>query len=433
MKLTKVIAFLLCLATLAGVMFCGFVAFTGPRFFPDTVPTFPPFDKLSQGCLGLLMFVCILPFLLVPGGAGLALWLFVVRKQEAADDLEARAAPVREGSFQSRLDALTTRLLERGDDVTALTAEIPIWTRDLDVPRQNRLLHLLAECRVDGSGCGGTSPVTVRPAETEWSRWATRALDLGLFAVATFCALWGALVAYSFLGSNLGKNLPAVYDPLAAAAYGSGTCLTFGLAALLGGLVLRWMIRREERRRRQLAAARQQARDLFLASCQRRIERLLPEGDRSSAQTKAVAERIARAHLISTLPELDGPSKGKLIAWLHAGDFLSRLALAGVDLRGAALSATDLSGANLAGVDLSDAILDGVRLVQADLRGSRLQGADLRAADAAGADLRDADLRQARMHRCNLRQADLRGANLRGANLWQADLTGAEGTREISA
>ncbi len=431
MSPAKVIAFLLCLASLALLLIFGFVAFAGPPLLGETMPPPWPLDKLGNGCLGLVLFATSLPFIALPGLAGIGLWLFVVRKQETATDGEVMAGVEREAAFQSRLDALTLRLLERSGDATALASEIPIWTTDLDGSRQNRLLRLLAACGGDGAGETGTPALAMVEAATESPDWGARALSLGLLGLAAFCTLWGAFVAYSYLTSDLlALSRGLAPNRTAAAVAGSGSCFVIALAALLGGLALRWLTQRETRRSRQLAAARQSARDVALESCRLRIERLLRQENDTVPQAEA-AGRIARAHVLSTLPELDGAGKGRLIAWLHAGSLLSRLTLAGADLRGAALAATDLSAAVLAGTDLSGAVLTGARLVQADLRGSRLRAADLRDAEAAGADLREADLRLARMHRCNLRQADLRGADLQGANLWQAHLPApADGTGE---
>jgi hypothetical protein len=420
MNPAKLIAFLLGLAGLALLLVFGFVSFAGPPLVPPP----SPLDQFSPGCLGLILFASSIPIAAVPGLAGLGLWWFVVRKKEAADDAETMATPEREASFQARLDGLTLRLVEHGGDATALVAEIPIWTRDLDASQRNRLLRLLAACGGDGSGAINTPPLSDLQAETPG--WGTRALSLGLLAFAAFCALWGAFVAFSLLTSDIGKVLGLGSGP-EMAAYGSGSCFVVALAALLGGLALRWLTRRETRRIRQLATTRQRTAGVVLASCLRRMESLLQGSDAGAPPPETSgAARIARAHVVCALPELDGAGKGRLIAWLHSASLLPRLALSGADLRGAVLAGTDLSTAALAGVNLSGADLSRARLVQADLRASQLQRADLRGADAAGADLRQADLRQARMHRCNLRQADLRGADLREANLWQVDLAGAQ-------
>jgi len=148
MSPAKVIAFLLGLASLALLLLFGFVAFAGPIMVAPP----PPLDKLSEGCLGLVLFASSLPLVAIPGIAGACLWFFVVRKQEAAADAEAVSGLDREASFQNRLDGLTPRLLAHAGDAAALVPEIPLWTRDLDGPRQNRLLRLLAACGGEGPG-----------------------------------------------------------------------------------------------------------------------------------------------------------------------------------------------------------------------------------------------------------------------------------------
>jgi uncharacterized protein YjbI with pentapeptide repeats len=424
MNPTKVIAFFLGLASLTLLLLFGFVAFAGPPVLGAVMPPPWPLDQLSSGCLGLALFATAIPVAAVPGLAGLSLWWLVVRKKEATENVEAMAGPEREASFQARLDGLTLRLLECGGDAAALAAEIPIWTWDLDAPQQSRLLRLLAACGSDGSGPVSTSRLSVQREDIEAPGWGTRALSLGLLAFAAFCALWGALVAFSVLSTQIAKPLGFNPGP-GIAVYGSGSCFVVALAALLGGLALRWLTRRETHRLHQLTATRQRTSDIALESCLRRLESLL-KGPGPNHPSTETGVRLARAHIVCGLPELDGAGKGRLIARLHSGGLLSRLALFGADLRGAELAGFDLSAAALAGANLSGANLSRARLVQADLHGSQLQRADLRGADAEGADLRHADLRQARMHRCNLRQADLRGADLRETNLWRADLAGAQ-------
>jgi uncharacterized protein YjbI with pentapeptide repeats len=431
MNATKMIALLLGVASLGLFILFAFVAFAGPTVLGGAVPAPWPLDKLSSGCLGLTMFCVSAPLSAMPGLAGLSLWLFVVRKQDDAANWEVLAGPEREAAFQSRLDGLTKRLLEHGGDPAALAPEIPIWTRDLDGAQRNRVLRLLAEC-------GGDSPrpsfglVTSPGDESRSPEWWTRAFGLGLLGFATFCFLWGAFVVVSSLITNLGQVVLPGSTPVQAAA-GSGGCFVIGLAALVAGLAVRWLARREAKRAQRRTASRQRVSNIVLESCLRQLENLLKEPDTDPSPVEAAVVRTARARVVCTMPELDRADKGRLIVQLHAGRLLSRLALSGADLRGALLAGTDLSAAALAGVDLSGADLSRARLVRADLGACCLQGADLRGADAGGANLRHADLRQARMHHCNLSQADLRGANVDGANLWQADLTGAQMDRDLAA
>jgi uncharacterized protein YjbI with pentapeptide repeats len=432
MNATKMIALLLGVASLGLFILFAFVAFAGPTVLGGAVPAPWPLDKLSSGCLGLVMFCVSAPLSAMPGLAGLSLWLFVIRKQDAATDWEVLAGPEREAAFQSRLDGLTRRLLEHGGDPAALAPEIPIWIRDLDGAQRNRVLRLLAECGGDDGPGPSTRFIPSPDGALRPPGWWTRAFSLGLLGFAAFCLLWGAFVVFSSLTTHLGQVVLPGSTPVQAAT-GSGGCFVIGLTALLAGLAVHWLARREARGAQRRTASRQRISKVALESCLRQLESLLKEPDANASPAEAAAVRIARARVVCTMPELDGADKGRLIVQLHAGRLLPRLALSGADLRGALLAGTDLSAAALAGVDLSGANLSRARLVRADLGASRLQGADLRGADAGGANLRHADLRQARMHRCNLSQADLRGANVDGANLWQADLTGAQMDRDLAA
>lgn len=207
---------------------------------------------------------------------------------------------------------------------------------------------------------------------------------------------------------------------------GSLGCFLPGLAALSGGLMLRWLLRRERDRKQRRDSAFDRVREVILEACLDRARWLDRDQGASDLESQAVAGRIGRADVLCTLRELDGMGKGRLVTRLHADDFLAGLSLQGADLRGAVLAGADLCGAALAGVDLASADLSGARLARADLSGACLRGADLRSADADGAALRQADLRQARAHKCSLRRADLRDSDWKEANLWQADLAGAE-------
>jgi hypothetical protein len=427
MSATKVIAFLLMLASLVALLFFGLVAVAGPMWSDTYLPPPPPLGDLSPGCLGLVMFAASVPFAAVPGFAGLGLWLFVVRKQEVATEQEVAALPQLEASFQARLDGLTQRLLETDGESASLAAELPIWGRDLDNPRRNRLLRFLAECGAAGQwGRAGLVSVARADAGTGSPAGCTRAVVLGLFAFGAFCLLWAVLAAYTHLATDVGRMAGLKSGP-EEAAVGFLGCFFPGLVALFGGFALRGMLRREAGRRRERETVLQRVREIVLESCLGRAQRLLqPQRENASpVAIPAIASRLARACVVCALPELDGAGKGRLISQLQTRGLLARLALDGADLRGALLSEADLSSAVLTGADLSSALLNGTRLLHANLQGSRLSRADLRSADASGADLRNADLRQARMHRIRLRQADLRGANLEGANLWQADLTDA--------
>jgi uncharacterized protein YjbI with pentapeptide repeats len=293
---------------------------------------------------------------------------------------------------------------------------------EIDEAQRSRLLRFLAEC--GSSTPWGNAGFSHKPEEGGSTSWNAHALGLGLLAFAGFCFLLACFLVFTYLatdagtmmeyfGRGLGIELPPQMGPMDKVLSSLG-CLTPGVAALLGWLALRWLLRREEGRRQRHAAFRQRAQEIAAENCLRRIQDLLQQHS-----------RVARADVVCTLPELDGTGRGRLISRLQAMDMLSRISLVGSDLREAVLTEIDLSGVILTGSNLSGAILNGARLVRADLCGSRLYGADLRGTDASGAALRQADLRQARLHRCLLRGADLQGAELAGANLWQADLAGA--------
>lgn len=202
MNTTKLIAFLLMLVSLAGILFFAAISVTGPFLLGDQVPAPPPLDGASPGCLALLMFAVSLPLAALPGLGGLGLWFFVIRKQEAAREQETVHLAESERAFQIRLDGLARRLLDCGGDAAALAPEIPVWTRDLDEPRRNRLLGFLAE----SGAWEGASLGPVRGATGERAKEAggcARALIVGLFVFAGFCLLWGALTGFIQLATRI--------------------------------------------------------------------------------------------------------------------------------------------------------------------------------------------------------------------------------------
>lgn len=93
---------------------------------------------------------------------------------------------------------------------------------------------------------------------------------------------------------------------------------------------------------------------------------------------------------------------------------VEKVALPGMDLRGAQLMRADLVGADLSGAGLDYAQLAGAKLGNADLSGALLTHADLAGADLTSADLQNADLSNARLEGACLAGADLRGANIAG-------------------
>ena len=101
--------------------------------------------------------------------------------------------------------------------------------------------------------------------------------------------------------------------------------------------------------------------------------------------------------------------------WKRA-NLLTKVDLAGIDLK----------GANLKGVDLSVAILSSANLEGADLQEAKLRGANLKGAKLQQANLSHADLKGANLQQAKLEGATLRGANLQQAELWEAKLEGVD-------
>ncbi len=425
MSTTKLIAFLLALTSLAGMLFVAFASAAMPIVLRDQISAPPPLDKASPGCIALFAFVAWTPLVAIPGLVGFGLWFFAIRKQEAAVEREAATFPEKEIAFQARLDGLSRRLLECGGDGTALAPEIPVWIRDLDDLQQSRLLSVLAETSLSTAN-GNVGFLSSPGIEAERSApGCAKALGMGLFVFAGFCWLWAALAMFVQLKTSL-ASVQGIAPSPATAVYGTFGCFAPGLAAMIGGIVLRRLLRRETERQKRREAFRNHAREIMLERCLGRLARLFSHDKDSAAAEETAVSRIARADVVCTLAQLDGPGKGRLIAGLHAGGSPFPFSLGRVDLRGAVFVDADLSGADLAGANLSGSHLSGTCLVRANLRGSCLIGADLRRTDATEAVFRQADLRKARLHRCILRRADLSGADLEGANLWQADLSGAD-------
>lgn len=412
---TKVISFLLGLLGLAGLL-CSVLLSFGPFLVP--LPPPGPLSQLSPGCLTLLLFVAAAPFASLPGLLGLGLWLFVVRKQEAATVREAMALPNQEEAFQAHVDGMVRYLLDhRGVDST-VAAQLQAWIERFPQPQQQRMRLFLVRYGIL-KDVKGFPPDAAKRRDTA-PAWNVRTFAQLLLALGVFFFLWGVLVAFTHLETDVLRRF-GFETGLGPAILGSSGCFILGLAAVSGWWGLRWLMNREARNEQYLQGFRERARQLALDGCHHRIEQLL-----RLPEDRQVAESIAQAMLFSTLPELDGIAKGHLISRLHAKGFLPRADLSGADLRGAILANTDLSGAFLAGADLSGARLTGARLFLADLHQSCLRGADLRDVAAESINLRQADLRDADLLRSNLRSADLGEASFAGANLWKVDLTGAD-------
>lgn len=421
MSRMKLLAFLLGLAGIAGILFAGLIA-TGPFLIAEDVSPPPLLEGASSGCLAFILFAAGAPLFSAPGLIGLGLWFFVVRKHDDVSNKELLTLCERELEFQVRLDGITRRLIEHRTDLANMELEIPRWTLGLDSTRQRRLLHFLSECGLNVPGSWADLPA-VKP--TGLGKGCISALALGLFAFAALSLLWGALIVLTHLTTNPLRHLKIESGPNEA-IFGSLGCLIPGFTAALGGLGLRWILRRSAGRRRQGQDLQDRACRMILEGCSRRIEKLLGRGTEDIQALDEAAARMARAELICSLSELDGTWKGRLVAHLHLEGFLSRLSIRGLDLQGAVMAGMDFSGAALAEANLSGALLGRARLIRANLQGSRLQAADLSSVEAGESNLRRVDLRGAKLHRSSLRGADLSFAELQGANLWQADLTGAD-------
>lgn len=427
MNTTKLVAFLLVLVSFAGLMFVAFASIAGPVLLRDEVPVPPPLGKAGPGCVSALMFMIWSPLAALPGLGGIGIWFLSIRKQEAAADREASSFAEQESIFQRRLDGLSRRLLACGGDATFLSAELPIWTRDLNGLQQSRLLGVLAESSAGNmlGSIGATAPSSAEFQSEKGRSGCARILGLGLFVFAGFSALWAGLVMFVQLRTSV-SPIQGFEPNSSTAAFGAMGCFIPGFAALTGAIVLRWILKLEAGRQKRRETLRERARDVMLDGCLNRVGEMFSQARDLAAEEKSVVARLTRADIVYSLAQLDGPRKGRMVAELHARGHLPFLSLGRIDLRGADLEGANLSGLALPGADLSESRLTGACIQRANLSGTYLQGADLRGADAAEANLSQADLREARLHQCILRQADLRGADLQGANLWQADLSGAD-------
>lgn len=135
---------------------------------------------------------------------------------------------------------------------------------------------------------------------------------------------------------------------------------------------------------------------------------------------------VARADVLSALPQLDPEHKRDLVVFLSATNLISGrqpiVNLSEADLSQANLSNMDLSQMNMSGANLSEVNLSHARLVNAELAQTIFVGADLTQADATGANLSHSNLTNARCSSANLEGADFQGASLSHALLDHADL-----------
>ena len=149
------------------------------------------------------------------------------------------------------------------------------------------------------------------------------------------------------------------------------------------------------------------------------ITDLAAHHDLHNSPPRSPISAMARAHVFTTLPLLDGAHKGLLLQFLHEALLIggspgedgvavsARLPLHWADLRHVALPFGNLGWSTIANANLAHADLRGVRFTGADLSGSNLGAANL-----AGAKFTD----------CNLMLASFDDANLDGAYLGTARL-----------
>ncbi len=136
-----------------------------------------------------------------------------------------------------------------------------------------------------------------------------------------------------------------------------------------------------------------------------------------SAPPRSPISALARAHVFTALPLLDGAHKGLVLQFLHEALLIGGspgedgvaippcIPLNWADLRHASLPFGNLGWSTLVNADLS----------YADLRGVSFTNANL-----SGCNLLEANLSGAKFTNCNLMLADLRGANLDRAYLGTA-------------
>jgi len=158
-------------------------------------------------------------------------------------------------------------------------------------------------------------------------------------------------------------------------------------------------------------------------------ELLLEKGLLSSEATAEVRS-VARVHTMTTLLELDGTRKGRLLQFLFEAGLIDageripdEVSRSWEETALVSLRKADLRGANLKGAFLSKPA--GIDLIEANFEKANMRGVILSEAQLFEANLQKANLRNALLRDTDLRKADLRGADLRGASLRGADLRGA--------
>lgn len=197
--------------------------------------------------------------------------------------------------------------------------------------------------------------------------------------------------------------------------------------------------------------AQEQRRDQVLQTYLDRISDLLMHnGLHDPPKNGSEVRSIAEALTMTTLPQLDGTRKGRLIQFLYDADLIDDyskpldrpvLLLQDADLTGIKLSnAPVLSFVDLTHEKMSNAQLDNTFLRYANLTYDDLTNANLTNTDLTNAKLPGANLTNANLTNVNLSGANLSsvsspipgegpfidGANLTNANLIGADLSGAD-------
>lgn len=404
MDRTKLTAFLLLVASLGAVLFVFDLAST-PILVPEMART-PGWPPIPPGCAAVMLLVVLLPLASIPGVVGLILWLRMARRRVERRQ-EIASEPAQETALQNGYDQLACAFVEGSLEEDELLNFHKVY-ESLGKARQIRWYRFLAASEAPGKLLLWIDPTT--PSEpAKLSQSSVRTLAFCLSLIGLVCFLWTALSALFGPNGN------------ALSAFG---CVAPGLSALIGGVGLVLMIRRESRYRSEEREWSNLAGKVLLDSCERRLERLSEHG-LSDPEAQSV-KKLAQASVFDALEQLDGERRSHLLLFIHARGLTTALGLQGASLREAKLAEADLAGAVLTGVDLSGAILTGARLEKCVLRNCRLMGADLRGAMLQGADLRQSDLRGAWLQQCDLRQADLRKADLRGTNLWQSNMSGVD-------
>ncbi|HEV7505349.1 MAG TPA: pentapeptide repeat-containing protein [Thermoanaerobaculia bacterium] len=450
MSKAKLAIFFLRLISLGAVLFTAIAILEALRGFPAMkMFGFEP-PPLPSGCMVVATIIVLIPLSLVPAFAGWMIQKHVVLPREIAERRRREEAFSREDRLRAWMTYTADLLLRHralrnlpGDPMPGLVrTEIARAFRELDTERWERFRAFLREVGL-GPELEEVSPPVAAFAPMGQPTVASPKHGCVRLAAATLALMSFFLLLFT----GLGFMTQLKFKPYAALGIVPGPAETLlglwgcwvpaivlGLAAT--GLLRMW--RQMLRSLQERETERQSVRDLALKSALDQIDILARWMEVEGAGSDVLVQRIARAAVLTAMPELDGVCRGKLIRalfemkWLTAG----KLSLAGVDLQGTELAGASLPGICLAGTDLSGADLNGVDFGRADLQGCFFQRSDLRSARLTAANFRGADLRHVRLQKAALEGANLRDVLLDGANFWGAglsgaDLTGAQGTAEF--